>query len=71
MTCHMVPQRRFRREFTTDESVTTVQGTVIRVNASFQVVDVRGRVCNLTRPDVINTNGVVHLCDKVILPQDA
>ena len=71
MTCHMVPQRKFRKEFVTDQAVTTVQGTTIKVNASLQVVDVRGRVCNLSKPDVINTNGIVHVCDKVILPQDA
>ena len=71
MQCHMVPARKFKKEFETNVSVATVQGTTIKVNASFQVIDVRGRVCNLTKPDVINTNGVVHLCDKVILPQDA
>jgi uncharacterized surface protein with fasciclin (FAS1) repeats len=71
MECHMVPARKFKKEFETDKAVTTVQGTTIKVNASFQVTDVRGRVCNLTRPDVINTNGIVHLCDKVILPADA
>jgi uncharacterized surface protein with fasciclin (FAS1) repeats len=71
MQCHMVPSRKFKKEFQTDAAVATVQGTTIKVNANFQVIDVRGRVCNLTRADVLNTNGVVHLCDKVILPQDA
>lgn len=71
MECHMVPSRKFKKEFQADAAVTTVQGTTIKVNTSFQVIDVRGRVCNLTKPDVINTNGVVHVCDKVILPQDA
>jgi uncharacterized surface protein with fasciclin (FAS1) repeats len=68
MTCHMVPSRKFKKEFQTDAAVTTVEGASIRVNASFQVIDSRGRVCNLTRADVLNTNGVVHVCDKVILP---
>ncbi|MGR4868527.1 fasciclin domain-containing protein [Variovorax sp. LARHSF232] len=68
MTCHMVPARKFKKEFQTDAAVATVQGSTIRVNASFQVIDVRGRVCNLTQADVLNTNGVVHVCDKVILP---
>ncbi|MDM0114781.1 fasciclin domain-containing protein [Variovorax sp. J22R133] len=68
MSCHMVPSRKFKKEFVTDAPVTTVEGTTIKVNASFQVIDSRGRVCNLTRADVLNTNGVVHVCDKVILP---
>jgi uncharacterized surface protein with fasciclin (FAS1) repeats len=71
MQCHMVPARKFKKEFKADESVATVQGVSIKVNANYQVIDARGRVCNLTRADVLNTNGVVHLCDKVILPTDA
>jgi uncharacterized surface protein with fasciclin (FAS1) repeats len=68
MTCHMVPSRKFKKEFPTDAAVATVQGAAIKVNGNFQVIDPRGRVCNLTRADVLNTNGVVHVCDKVILP---
>jgi uncharacterized surface protein with fasciclin (FAS1) repeats len=68
MSCHMVPSRKFKREFQTDASVTTVEGTTIKVNVNFQVIDARGRTCNLTRADVLNTNGVVHIGDKVILP---
>ena len=64
----MVPSRKFKKEFQTDTAVATVQGATIKVNASFQVIDSRNRVCNLTRADVLNTNGVVHVCDKVILP---
>lgn len=61
MQCHMVPQRKFKKEFTADQAVTTVQGTTIKVNANYQVVDARGRVCNLTKADVLNTNGVLHV----------
>jgi uncharacterized surface protein with fasciclin (FAS1) repeats len=68
MTCHMVPARKFKKEFVTDAPVTTVQGTTIKINGNFQVIDARGRVCNIRRADVLNTNGVVHVCDKVILP---
>jgi uncharacterized surface protein with fasciclin (FAS1) repeats len=68
MTCRMVPSRKFKKEFQTDTAVATVQGAAIRVNGNFQVIDPRGRTCNLTRADVLNTNGVVHVCDKVILP---
>lgn len=72
MQCHMVPARKCKKEFKTDEPVVTVQVDVsIKVNATFQVVDPRGRICNLSKPDVLNTNGVLHLCDKVILPVDA
>jgi len=69
MGCHMVPRRKFKKEFVADESLATVEtSTTIKVNSSYQVIDARGRVCNLSTPDVINTNGIVHVCDKVILP---
>ena len=68
MRCHMVPARKFKKEFEPDMAVATVEGATITVNVNFQVIDSRGRVCNLTTPDVINTNGIVHVCDKVILP---
>jgi uncharacterized surface protein with fasciclin (FAS1) repeats len=71
MQCHQIPKRKCKKEFEVDQPVTTVQGTTIKVNSSYQIVDVRGRICNLTTPDVLNTNGVLHVCDKVILPADA
>ena len=51
-------------------NVATVQGESFTVNGttSLQITDARARVANLVATDVIASNGVIHLIDKVILP---
>ena len=49
-------------------SVTTVQGTAFTVGTTLQITDARARVANLAATDVIASNGVIHVIDKVILP---
>jgi transforming growth factor-beta-induced protein len=49
-------------------SVTTVQGTAFTVGADLGITDARARVATLLATDVIASNGVIHVIDKVILP---
>jgi transforming growth factor-beta-induced protein len=49
-------------------SVTTVQGTAFSVGADLKITDARARVATLLATDVIASNGVIHVIDKVILP---
>lgn len=49
-------------------SVTTVQGTAFTVDAALAITDGRARVANLAATDVIASNGVIHVIDKVLLP---
>jgi uncharacterized surface protein with fasciclin (FAS1) repeats len=49
-------------------SVTTVQGTAFTVGANLGITDARARVASLVATDVIASNGVIHVIDKVILP---
>lgn len=49
-------------------SVITVQGTAFTVGTTLQITDARGRVANLAATDVIASNGVIHVIDRVILP---
>ena len=49
-------------------SVTTVQGAAFTVGTSLAITDGRARVANLAATDVIASNGVIHVIDKVILP---
>ncbi|MGB3150221.1 MAG: fasciclin domain-containing protein [Maribacter sp.] len=55
------------------ETITTLQGETLTVSltggASF--TDAAGEIANVTTADVTTTNGVVHLIDKVLLPQAA
>ncbi len=49
-------------------SVTTVQGEAFTVGTTLQITDARARVANLVATDVIASNGVIHVIDKVLLP---
>jgi len=49
-------------------SVTTVQGTAFTVGGTLAITDGRARVANLAATDVIASNGVIHVIDKVLLP---
>ncbi len=49
-------------------SVTTVQGTAFTVGADLKITDARARVAGLVATDVIASNGVIHVIDKVLLP---
>ena len=49
-------------------SVTTVQGTAFTVGTTLAITDARSRGANLVATDVIASNGVIHVIDKVLLP---
>jgi uncharacterized surface protein with fasciclin (FAS1) repeats len=49
-------------------SVTTLQGETFTVDANLDIIDARSRLANLLATDVIASNGVIHVIDKVILP---
>jgi len=49
-------------------AVTTVQGDAFSVGADLGITDGRGRVATLLATDVVASNGVIHVIDKVILP---
>lgn len=49
-------------------SVTTVQGTAFTVGTNLAITDGRARVATLLATDVIASNGVIHVIDKVLLP---
>jgi uncharacterized surface protein with fasciclin (FAS1) repeats len=49
-------------------TVTTVQGTAFTVGADLKITDARARVAGLVATDVIASNGVIHVIDKVLLP---
>ena len=42
------------------QSITTVEGTTLRVNSSLQVIDALSRPANIIATDVLTSNGVVH-----------
>ena len=48
--------------------VATVQGASFSVGADLGITDGRGRVASLVATDVIGSNGVIHVIDRVLLP---
>ncbi|MDM0045532.1 fasciclin domain-containing protein [Variovorax dokdonensis] len=68
LSYHVLQARLTKVELRRDSSRTTLQGGVVRISDSYQITDVKNRVANITTPDVFNTNGVIHIIDKVLLP---
>jgi uncharacterized surface protein with fasciclin (FAS1) repeats len=71
LTYHVVPARVLKADITFNTPVTTVQGRTFVVQsgaAGVSITDGRNRVSSITATDVLNSNGVIHVIDKVILP---
>ncbi len=49
--------------------VTTLQKETFAVSATLAITDQRARVANITATDLLTSNGVIHVIDKVILPK--
>ena len=68
LTYHVVPGVVLKAEVPVATPITTVQGETFSVSAAFAITDKRARVSNITATDVLTSNGVIHVIDKVILP---
>lgn len=68
LTYHVVPGRVLKAAVPVGTPITTVQGETFTVNASLAITDRRNRTANITATDVLASNGVIHVIDKVILP---
>jgi transforming growth factor-beta-induced protein len=49
-------------------SVATLQGSAFTVGTTLAITDGRTRTANLVATDVVASNGVIHVIDKVLLP---
>jgi uncharacterized surface protein with fasciclin (FAS1) repeats len=68
LTYHVVPGRVLKADVPVGTPVATVQGETFTVNAALAITDKRARVANIVATDVLASNGVIHVIDKVILP---
>jgi uncharacterized surface protein with fasciclin (FAS1) repeats len=64
-----VPARVFKADVPVGAPITTVQGETFTVNAQLAITDQRSRTANIAATDVLTSNGVIHVIDKVILPK--
>jgi uncharacterized surface protein with fasciclin (FAS1) repeats len=68
LTYHAVSGRVLKADVPVATPITTVQGETFTVSAALAITDKRARVANITATDVLTSNGVIHVIDKVILP---
>jgi len=68
LTYHVVPGRVLKADVPVGVAITTVQGETFTVDSSLAITDQRDRAANITATDVLASNGVIHVIDKVILP---
>ncbi len=68
LTYHVVPGRVLAANVPVGRPITTVQGDTLTVNAALVITDQRGRTANIVATDVLTSNGVIHVVNRVILP---
>lgn len=68
LTYHVLPGRVLKADIVPGTPVTTVQGQTFTVTPALAINDRRGRSANITATDVLASNGVIHVIDRVILP---
>ncbi|MFG6467406.1 fasciclin domain-containing protein [Roseateles sp. BYS87W] len=69
LTYHVVSGRVLKADVPLNTPIATLQGDTFTVNSSLALTDQRNRRANLTATDVLASNGVIHVLDKVILPR--
>lgn len=69
LTYHVVPSLVLKAQVPVGSAVTTVQGESFTVNAALAITDQKARSAKITGTDVLASNGVIHVIDKVILPK--
>ena len=69
LTYHVVPGRVLKAEVPLNTAIVTVQGESLTVGSTLAITDQRARTSNIIGTDVLTSNGVIHVIDKVILPK--
>ena len=68
LTYHVLAGRVLKADVPVNTPITTVQGGTFTVSPALRITDQRGRSAGIAATDVLATNGVAHVIDKVILP---
>ncbi|GAA4409596.1 fasciclin domain-containing protein [Quisquiliibacterium transsilvanicum] len=69
LTYHVLGSRVLKAEVPVGTPVATLQGQTLTVTPTLAILDQRGRSANIVATDVLTSNGVIHVIDRVILPQ--
>jgi uncharacterized surface protein with fasciclin (FAS1) repeats len=68
LTYHVAPGLVLKAQVPFGSAVATVETGTFTVNATMQITDERNRTARIVGTDVLATNGVIHVLDRVILP---
>jgi uncharacterized surface protein with fasciclin (FAS1) repeats len=68
LTYHVVAGRVLKDQVPINTPIATLQGSTFTVGADLRITDGRGRSAAILATDILCSNGVVHIIDKVILP---
>ncbi len=68
LTYHVVAGRVLKVNVPVGTAIGTVQGGSFTVDAGLAITDQRARRASIVATDVLASNGVIHVVDKVILP---
>jgi len=69
LTYHVVNGRVLKADVPVGQPITTLQGQTFTVDSSLAITDQRSRRAAIVATDVLATNGVIHVVDKVLLPR--
>lgn len=70
LTYHVLDGRVLKADVPVGTAMTTLQGDTFTVDATLTITDQRGRTAGIAATDVMVSNGVIHIIDRVILPAD-
>jgi len=68
LTYHVLGARVLKADVVPGAQPNTVQGENFSISAALAITDKRARVANIVATDVLTSNGVIHVIDRVILP---
>jgi len=71
LTYHVVPGRLTAADLKDGQTLTTVEGetlTVMKKGDSVMLRDAKGGMATVTIPNIIDSNGVTHVIDTVLMP---
>jgi uncharacterized surface protein with fasciclin (FAS1) repeats len=69
LTYHVLPARALKADIVPGTQPATLETETFSISAALVITDQRSRTAGISATDVLASNGVVHVIDKVLLPK--